>query len=132
VTKKVRSGVLQRAISLLRNVMHRDQDERELAEELDAHLSLAIEEKVRSGMKPEEAERAAHIELGGVEQVKELVRDARAGAWLDTLVRDCRFALRMSRFCETSKLAQAEAGGTVSFPPKVRNKATTRSAASGA
>src|SRR6516162_8733339 len=48
-------------------------------------------------MKPDEAERAAHIELGGVEQVKELVRDARAGAWLDALARDCRFALRMSR-----------------------------------
>src|SRR5262249_49785705 len=74
-----------------------EQDEREIAEEVNAHLSLLVEEKVRSGMKPDEAERAAHIELGGVEQVKELVRDARAGAWLDTLVRDCRFALRMSR-----------------------------------
>ena len=97
MTKKVRSGLLQRATSLLRNVTHREQDEREIAEEVNAHLSLLIEEKVRSGMKPDEAERAAHIELGGVEQVKELVRDARAGAWLDTLVRDCRFALRMSR-----------------------------------
>jgi predicted permease len=89
--------LLQRATSLLRNVTHREQDEREIAEEVNAHLALLIEEKVRSGMKPDEAERAAHIELGGVEQVKEQVRDARAGAWLDTLVRDCRFALRMSR-----------------------------------
>jgi predicted permease len=97
VTKKDWSGWLQRATSLLRNVTHREQDEREIAEEVNAHLALLIEEKVRSGMKPEEAERAAHLELGGVEQVKEQVRDARAGAWLDTLVRDCRFALRMSR-----------------------------------
>src|SRR5689334_19319734 len=97
VTKRARSGLLQRAISLLRNVTHRKQDEREIAEEVNAHLLLLIEEKVRSGMKPDEAERAAHIELGGIEQVKEQVRDARAGAWLDTLVRDCRFALRMSR-----------------------------------
>jgi len=97
VTKKVRSGLLQRATSLLRNVTHREQDEREIAAEVNAHLSLLIEEKVRSGMKPDEAERAAHIELGGVEQVKELVRGARAGAWLDTLIRDFRFALRMSR-----------------------------------
>src|SRR5947209_3794712 len=37
------------------------------------------------------------LSWGGVEQVKEQVRDARAGAWLDSLVRDCRFALRMSR-----------------------------------
>ena len=97
MTKKVRSGLLRRATSLLRNVTHREQDEREIAEEVNAHLSLLIDEKVRSGMKPDEAERAARIELGGVEQVKELVRDARAGAWLDTLVRDCRFALRMAR-----------------------------------
>jgi predicted permease len=97
VTKKARSSLLQRATSLLRNVMHREQDEREIAAEVNAHLSLLIDEKVRSGMRPEEAERAAHIELGGVEQVKELVRDARAGAWLDSLVRDCRFALRISR-----------------------------------
>src|SRR6516165_10807950 len=97
VTKKIRSRLLQRAISLLRNVTHREQDEREIAAEVNAHLALLIEEKVRSGMKPDEAERAAHIELGGVEQVKEQVRDARAGAWLDTLVQDCRFALRMSR-----------------------------------
>src|SRR6516225_4418357 len=97
VTKKIRSRLLQRATSLLRNVTHREQDEREIAEEVSAHLSLLIEEKVRSGMKPDEAERAAHIELGGVEQVKEQVRDARTGAWLDTLAQDCRFALRMSR-----------------------------------
>ena len=45
----------QRAISLLRNVVRRDQDEREIADEVSAHLSLRIEEKVRSGMKPEEA-----------------------------------------------------------------------------
>jgi len=97
VTKKVGSRWFQRATSLLRNATHREQDEREIAAEVNAHLSLLIEEKVRSGMQPDEAERAAHIELGGVEQVKELVREARAGAWLDTLARDCRFALRMSR-----------------------------------
>ena len=97
VSKRVRSGLLQRATSLLRNVTHREQDEREIAEEVNAHLSLLIAEKMRAGMKPDEAERAAHMELGGVEQVKEQVREARAGAWLDTLARDCRFALRMSR-----------------------------------
>src|SRR5215831_2781418 len=97
VTKKARSSLIRRATSLLRNVTHRQQDEREIVAEVNAHLSLLVEEKVRSGMKPDEAKRAAHIELGGVEQVKEQVRDARAGAWLDTLARDCRFALRMSR-----------------------------------
>jgi hypothetical protein len=97
VTKKAGSRWFHRAISLLRNIVSRDQDERETDAEVSAYLELLIEEKVRSGMKPTEAERAAHIELGGVEQVKEQVRDARAGAWLDTVARDCRFALRVLR-----------------------------------
>ncbi len=49
------------------------------------------------GMKREDAKRAAGIELGGAEQVKEEVRGARAGALLDTLWRDLRFAARMLR-----------------------------------
>jgi predicted permease len=97
VTKKRKLRLFSRAISFLRNVTHRRKDELDIDAEVSAHLELLIEEKVRSGVKPEEAERAAHIELGGVEQVKEQVRDARAGAWLDTLVQDCRFALRMAR-----------------------------------
>src|SRR5580693_10319846 len=88
---------LSKLASLLRNLFRRESDEQEIAGEINSHLELLTEEKLRSGMKPDEAEREARIELGGVEQVKEQVRDARAGAWLDALVRDCRFALRMSR-----------------------------------
>ena len=97
VTKKRKLRWLSRAVSFFRNVTGRQKDELDIAAELSAHLDLLIEEKLRSGMKPDEAERAAQIELGGVEQVKEQVRDARTGEWLDTLARDCRFALRMSR-----------------------------------
>ena len=97
VTKKRKLPWLSRAVSFFRNVTGKQKDELDIAAEVSAHLDLLIEEKLRSGMKPDEAKRAAKIELGGVEQVKEQVRDARAGAWLDALVRDCRFALRMSR-----------------------------------
>jgi predicted permease len=97
VTKKRKLRWLSRAVSFFRNVTGRQKDELDIAAEVSAHLDLLIEEKLRSGMKPDEAERAAQIELGGVEQVKEQVRDARTGAWLDSLARDCRFALRMSR-----------------------------------
>jgi predicted permease len=97
VTKKRKLRWLSRAISFFRNVIGRQKDELDIAAEVSAHLDLLIEEKLRSGMKPDEAKRAAQIELGGVEQVKEQVRDARTGAWLDTLAQDCRFALRMSR-----------------------------------
>src|SRR4051812_22269781 len=97
VTKKRKLRWLPRAISFFRNVTSRQKDELDIAAELSAHLDLLIEEKLRSGMKLDEAKRAAKIELGGVEQVKEQVRDARTGAWLDTLTQDCRFAIRMSR-----------------------------------
>jgi len=97
VTQKRKLRWLSRAVSFFRNVTGRQKDELDIAAELNAHLDLLIEEKLRSGMKPGEAERAARIELGGVEQVKEQVRDVRTGAWLDKLAQDCRFALRMSR-----------------------------------
>jgi len=55
---------------------------------------MLIAENIRAGMPPREAQRAARIELGGVEQVKEQVRDSRTGAFLDSLLQDLRFALR--------------------------------------
>ena len=97
MTTKGPLRLFSRAISFLRHVAQRRQDDLDIAAEVSAHLELLIEEKVRSGMTPDDAERAARIELGGVEQVKALVRDARTGAWLDTLAQDCRFALRLAR-----------------------------------
>src|SRR5437879_13128867 len=46
-------------------------------------------------MTQEEAQRSARIELGGAEQVKERVRSVRTAAWLETLLQDIRFGLRM-------------------------------------
>lgn len=89
--------LFSRAISLWLNFFHRQQREQELDEELRSLRELLTEQKMREGMDPEEARRAARIELGGVEQVKEQVRAVRTGAWLDTLLQDIRFALRMLR-----------------------------------
>jgi predicted permease len=76
-------------------------DRRELDQELDDeiryHLEAKTEENIAKGMMPEEARRAARIELGGAEQVKEQVRAARTGAWLETVVQDVRFGFRMLR-----------------------------------
>jgi predicted permease len=88
---------LNKSSSWLRLLLHRREADQALDEEIQFHLDAKTEQYVANGMTPEAARRAARIDLGGVEQVKEQVRDARAGAWLDTLVRDCRFALRMSR-----------------------------------
>ena len=80
-----------------RNLFNKQRADRELDEEVRGYVEILAQEKMRAGMNPEEAGRAARIEAGGVEQVKEQVRDVRAGAWLDSLLQDVRFGLRMLR-----------------------------------
>jgi predicted permease len=89
--------MLVKARSFLRNLFFTRRVDADLDQEVHAHLELLIEEKVRAGMALAEARRAARIELGGVEQVKEQVRDSRTGALLDSLVQDLRFAWRSLR-----------------------------------
>ncbi|MGC2272969.1 MAG: ABC transporter permease, partial [Candidatus Sulfotelmatobacter sp.] len=69
--------------------------EKELDDEVRSHLQLLTEQNIEEGMNPHEAARTARIELGGVERVKEEVRAVRAGAWVDTLLQDVRYSVRM-------------------------------------
>src|SRR5215467_13330337 len=69
----------------------------EFEAEMESHLRLHIEDNLRSGMTPEAARRDALIKLGGVEQTKETYRDRRGLPFLETLLQDLRFALRMLR-----------------------------------
>jgi putative ABC transport system permease protein len=71
--------------------------ERELDEELASHLEMHAEENVRRGMTPGEARRKAVLELGGVEQTKELCRDQRGLPIVALVAQDGRHALRMMR-----------------------------------
>jgi putative ABC transport system permease protein len=87
--------ILPRLSSLWRNLFHKARKEQELTEEIDAYLEMLIEQKIKEGLDPAEARRAALIELGGREQVKEKVREARAGHQLETIWQDLRYALRM-------------------------------------
>ena len=86
---------LARIRSFFRNLMHKPQLDHQLDQEVSAYLDLLTEEKVAAGMSRAQAARAAKIELGGSDQVKEKVRDVRAGAWLETLMQDVRFGTRM-------------------------------------
>src|SRR6202030_6657 len=67
----------------------------ELNEELQAHLDLLTAENVRRGMTLKEARYAARREFGGVEQTKESYREQGGLPFVDTLLQDLRFALRM-------------------------------------
>src|SRR5262249_4320949 len=87
--------LLPRLASLWRNLFHKDRMERELTEEIRAHLEMLIELKIQEGLDPAEARRAALIEMDGEEQVKERVRDVRMGQQLDTLLQDLRYGARM-------------------------------------
>jgi len=69
----------------------------DLAEELASHLRLHVEDNLRAGMGEKEARRKAVLALGGVEQTKELVRAGRSLPWVETLIKDVRFTLRLLR-----------------------------------
>ncbi len=86
---------VRRLSSLARNLFRRRRVERDLDEELASTVDMLAAENAAAGMGPEQAGREARIALGGVDQVKEAVRDARAGARLETLWQDIRYALRM-------------------------------------
>src|SRR5579859_3174497 len=80
-----------------RAFFRRESMDRELDAEMAAHLEMAIEENVRSGMTPEEARRQALIRFGGVQQAREEQRAARGLPFLDVLGQDVRYTLRTLR-----------------------------------
>jgi len=79
---------------LLFNPFQRQRRERDLDDEIRFYVETLAEEKTRAGMTPDEALRSARIQFGGIEQVKEQVRDVRPGAWLGTILQDLRYAVR--------------------------------------
>ena len=77
-----------------RNIFERETANEALDEEVRGYLELTAAEKVRCGMAPEAALREARKELGGVEQVKQTVRDTRAGVSMDIVMQDVLYAFR--------------------------------------
>ena len=80
--------------ALWRNMRNREKLDEDLDQELRAYLEAVVAEKVRCGVVPEDAVRQARQELGGMEQVKQSVRDARTGASVETLIQDLGYAFR--------------------------------------
>ena len=86
--------LISRAGSLLHNTTHKGQVERELTEEVSSYVEMLTEEKMKNGMNEQDARRAALVEVGGVEQVKEEVRASRTGFGLETFMMDLRYGMR--------------------------------------
>ena len=84
-------------LSRLRGLFRKRTLEQEMADEIQAHLEMQIEDHLRQGMTLEEARYLALRKFGGVEQVKETHREQRSLALLETLLRDVAYGLRMLR-----------------------------------
>src|SRR5271169_2751714 len=69
--------------------------EEDLEEEVQNHLRMAVRERVEKGEAMNEAERAARREFGNLGLIKETAREMWGWGWLDRLIQDLRFGLRM-------------------------------------
>jgi hypothetical protein len=80
----------------LAGMFSRKQRESELADELNSHLQMAVEDNLRSGMTAEEARRAAMLQLGG-EPTRQAYRERGTLPGMENVFQDLRFALRQLR-----------------------------------
>jgi len=79
----------------LRSLLRRQTVESEMEEELRFHFEKQVESLIRSGLAPAEAMRRARLEFGGMEQIKEEHRAARGVNFIETLLQDIRYGLRI-------------------------------------
>lgn len=90
-------GAFSRVKSAWRNLLRKEQAEEELDEEIRGYVEDLAAEKVAQGIPAAEARRQALLECGGVEQVKQAVRDRRTGIQMELWWQDVRYALRQLR-----------------------------------
>ena len=87
--------LIMKMLRRLRALFRKEELDQELSDELSFHLEKQIEQNVAAGMSPKEARYAALRSFGGVEQIKEECRDAWGVRFIDTLLQDIRYGLRM-------------------------------------
>ncbi len=87
--------IIPRMASLWRNLLHKNSVERDFTEEIEAYLEMLTQSKVDRGFEREDARRAALLELEGMEQVKEEVREVRMGHFIETILQDLRYGVRV-------------------------------------
>src|SRR5271170_6140226 len=80
--------------SALRNLFRKQQVESQLDEEVRAYVDMVTDERIAAGVAPSEARRTALAEFGGIEPVKQAVREDRAGVGIELLYKDARYGFR--------------------------------------
>ena len=83
--------------SWLRAATQRSRMESEMDTELRFHIEAFAEDLVRAGTPREEALRRARVEFGGIEGVKEECREARGVSFVESLLQDLRYGIRVLR-----------------------------------
>jgi predicted permease len=79
----------------LRALVHKRETERDMDEELRAFLQASAERRMRSGMSQAAARRAARVEMGSMESVKEEIRGAGWETAVEALWTDLRYSVRV-------------------------------------
>src|SRR3989441_13238356 len=78
----------------LAGLFQRNRVERELEEEIRAHLEMEEGENRAAGTEPEEARYAARRAFGNVTRAKEMSREMWLYRWAEDFFQDVRYALR--------------------------------------
>ena len=81
---------------LLNSAARRSQEDR-LREEIEEHIAFQTAENLRAGLSPVEARRQALLKFGGVEAMKQDYRAERGLPFIENLLQDVRFSLRLLR-----------------------------------
>jgi predicted permease len=87
-------SILRNLASGLRTLFRKKEVEQEMDEELRDYLDADVKEKMRSGTSYEQALRAARVEMGSMDAVKEEIRSVGWESTLETLWQDVRYGLR--------------------------------------
>jgi hypothetical protein len=83
--------------SLAAKFFHGSQITNDMEEELRSHIQHRADDLEHSGLNRFDAERRARIEFGGQERCKEECREALGGNFIEAMIQDLRFALRLLR-----------------------------------
>ena len=89
--------ILSRVIGGLRGLFQKNRAEQELDDELREYLERLTDDNMSRGMSRDAAVRAARVEIGSVEAVKDRVRDVGWESVVESVWQDLRFACRMLR-----------------------------------
>jgi putative ABC transport system permease protein len=95
ITRNIRRFFSRATNSASRTIDSNTDRESRLREEIAEHIALQTEDNLRAGLDPIEARRQAMLKFGGVESMKQDYREERAFPWLEHLLHDLHFALRM-------------------------------------